>query len=289
MMDLRTATSAIALATLLWTSGLPGQDQPPAPGREDTSRTYTIDEVVVTGTRSAKKILDVPYPVERISGSDLFFDRKVAVDDALHAIPGLFLQSRYGNHDVRISMRGFGSRSNTGIRGIRILLDGIPESEPDGQTRIEAIDFNSLSAIELIRGNLSSAYTNAPGEIGDHRFLPEPIGGLGSGYQGDNIALSSTGDTLRPVWTDNSTGIYQLWTSPVWIPPDPTSADEPATVPAGYRLEQNYPNPFNPSTVVRFTLPRAEIVNQTIQRQNYQESNFIFFILIRQPKLILLD
>ncbi len=145
------------MATLLLVSGLAGQ--------EDTAKTYTIDEVVVTGTRSAKKILDVPYPVERVSGSDLTFDRKVAVDDALRAIPGLFLQSRYGNHDVRISMRGFGSRSNTGIRGIRILLDGIPESEPDGQTRIEAIDFNSLGAIELIRGNLSSAYTNAPGGV----------------------------------------------------------------------------------------------------------------------------
>lgn len=131
----------------------------------DTTRTYTIDEVVVTGTRSPRKVLDVPYPVGRVTGADLRFERKVAVDDALRAVPGLFLQSRYGNHDVRISMRGFGSRSNTGIRGVRILLDGIPESEPDGQTRIEAIDFNALGSIELIRGNLSSAYTNAPGGV----------------------------------------------------------------------------------------------------------------------------
>ncbi len=165
MTVLRNATTAIALASLILATGLAGQERSAAPGREDTARTYTIDEVVVTGTRSAKKIVDVPYPVERVSGSELSFDRKVAVDDALRAIPGLFLQSRYGNHDVRISMRGFGSRSNTGIRGIRILLDGIPESEPDGQTRIEAIDFNSLGAIELIRGNLSSAYTNAPGGV----------------------------------------------------------------------------------------------------------------------------
>lgn len=165
MINLRTAAAAIALAILLPAPVLFGQDTTAAGEREDSARTFTIDEVVVTGTRSAKKILDLPYPIERVTGSDLSFNRKVAVDDALHAIPGLFLQSRYGNHDVRISMRGFGSRSNTGIRGIRILLDGIPESEPDGQTRIEAIDFNSLGAIELIRGNLSSAYTNAPGGV----------------------------------------------------------------------------------------------------------------------------
>jgi iron complex outermembrane receptor protein len=75
------------------------------------------------------------------------------------------MQSRYGNHDVRISIRGFGSRSNTGIRGVRILLDGIPESEPDGQTRIEAIDFNSIGSIEVVKGNSSSLYTNAPGGV----------------------------------------------------------------------------------------------------------------------------
>ncbi len=75
------------------------------------------------------------------------------------------MQSRYGNHDVRISIRGFGSRSNSGIRGVRILLDDIPESEPDGQTRIEAIDFNSIGSIELAKGNASSLYTNAPGGV----------------------------------------------------------------------------------------------------------------------------
>ncbi|MCB0276804.1 MAG: TonB-dependent receptor, partial [Calditrichaeota bacterium] len=85
--------------------------------------------------------------------------------NVITSVPGLFLQSRYGNHDVRISIRGFGSRSNSGIRGVRILLDGIPESEPDGQTRIEAIDFNSVGTIEIVRGNASSLYTNAPGGV----------------------------------------------------------------------------------------------------------------------------
>lgn len=131
----------------------------------DTVKTYTVDEVVVTGTRTLKKIIDIPYPVERIDESQYKFDRKISVGDVLGTVPGLFLQNRYGNHDVRISIRGFGSRSNSGIRGVRILLDGIPESEPDGQTRIEAIDFNSIGSIELVKGNSSSLYTNAPGGV----------------------------------------------------------------------------------------------------------------------------
>lgn len=136
----------------------------PSVSKTDTL-TYQTDDVVVTATRVERKIIDIPYPVIRLKNTQYKFSRKVSVDDVLENIPGLFLQSRYGNHDVRIAIRGFGSRSNTGIRGVRILLDGIPESEPDGQTRIEAIDFNSVGTIEVVKGNSSSLYTNAPGGV----------------------------------------------------------------------------------------------------------------------------
>ena len=126
---------------------------------------YETNDVVVTATRMEQKIIDIPYPVVRLKSTQFKFSRRATVDDVLENVPGLFLQSRYGNHDVRIAIRGFGSRSNTGIRGVRILLDGIPESEPDGQTRIEAIDFNSIGSIEVVKGNSSSLYTNAPGGV----------------------------------------------------------------------------------------------------------------------------
>jgi len=124
-----------------------------------------LDEVVITATRVPERIIDIPYSVVRLNYSNYQYDRKIGSSDMLSAVPGLFLQSRYGNHDVRFSIRGFGSRSNSGIRGIRILLDDIPESEPDGQTRIEAIDFNSIGRIEIVKGNASSLYTNAPGGV----------------------------------------------------------------------------------------------------------------------------
>jgi len=129
------------------------------------SLTFEMDEVVVTGTRTSKRIIDIPYSVSRLSNVNYKYDKKISISDVLGSVPGLFMQSRYGNHDVRISIRGFGSRSNSGIRGVRILLDDIPESEPDGQTRIEAIDFNSIGHIEIVKGNSSSLYTNAPGGV----------------------------------------------------------------------------------------------------------------------------
>lgn len=131
----------------------------------DTLRTYHIDEVISTGTRTPTKVIDIPYSVQRLNNYEYRYDKKVSVSDVLSGVPGLFMQSRYGNHDVRISIRGFGSRSNTGIRGVRILQDGIPESEPDGQTRIESIDFQNIGSIEIVKGNASSLYTNAPGGV----------------------------------------------------------------------------------------------------------------------------
>ena len=124
-----------------------------------------LDEVVITATRISKRIIDIPYPVTRINFTGFKYDRKLSSYDLLSAVPGLFLQSRYGDHDVRFSIRGFGSRSNSGVRGVRILLDNIPESEPDGQTRLEALDFNSIGRIEVVKGNASSLYTNAPGGV----------------------------------------------------------------------------------------------------------------------------
>lgn len=126
---------------------------------------YQLEDIVVTGTRTYQRAIDIPYSVSSLTNVDFRFDKKTAINDVLGFVPGVFMQSRYGNHDVRISIRGFGSRSNSGIRGVRILLDGIPESEPDGQTRIEAIDFNSVGRIEIVKGNSSSLYTNAPGGV----------------------------------------------------------------------------------------------------------------------------
>ncbi|MCH8033083.1 MAG: exo-alpha-sialidase [Bacteroidetes bacterium] len=96
-------------------------------------------------------------------------------------------------------------------------------------------------------------------EISDHNYKPVPIGGLGQGYQGDNIDITSTSSKLWPVWMDNSTGIYQIWITPI----DFSTVDvkDYNVKPLSFGLEQNYPNPFNPSTIIGFQISEPGYVS----------------------------
>jgi len=88
-------------------------------------------------------------------------------------------------------------------------------------------------------------------EISDHNYKPEPIGGLGQGYQGDNIGITSNDSTLWPVWMDNSTGIYQIWTAPLDFS-SINAVEENRYTFSGLTLKQNVPNPFHSSTTIGY-------------------------------------
>lgn len=172
---------------------------------QDTTK-YKIQDVVVVGTRSTEKIIDIPYSVFRVDKKELSFGKKVSARDVLADVPGLFLQNRYGTHDLRISIRGFGTRSNSGIRGVKILQDGIPESEPDGETVIDAIDLTSLGGVEVVKGNLSTLYSNAPGGVinfisdinfpKDYISVFNQIGKFGYKQSGVKVALKNNYNRL---------------------------------------------------------------------------------------------
>lgn len=96
--------------------------------------------------------------------------------------------------------------------------------------------------------------------VATNNFRPQAIGGLGQGYQGDNINITSLGNTLWPVWMDNSTGIYQIWTCPIDIAALSVELIE-KSMPGEFELQQNYPNPFNPNTKIRFALKNSATVS----------------------------
>ena len=90
-------------------------------------------------------------------------------------------------------------------------------------------------------------------EVSDHNYKHAPIGGLGQGYQGDNIDLTSTETKIWPVWMDNSSGIYQIWTVPVEFTSLDGIGSTSSEVPL-FELRQNEPNPCSGTTCLRYQI-----------------------------------
>jgi iron complex outermembrane receptor protein len=126
-----------------------------------------LEEIIVTATMLDRPLDRVPAAVSVVTAGDIQDARQqLALDEALSRVPGLFMQNRYNfAQDLRVSIRGFGARAQFGIRGIKVLVDGIPETLPDGQGSVDSIDLGATSQIEVIRGPSSSLYGNASGGV----------------------------------------------------------------------------------------------------------------------------
>ena len=126
-----------------------------------------LEEIIVRATMLERTLDRVPAAVSVVGEEDIQDGRQqLALDEALGRVPGLFMQNRYNfAQDLRVSIRGFGARAQFGIRGIKVLVDGIPETLPDGQGSVDSIDLGATSQIEVIRGPSSSLYGNASGGV----------------------------------------------------------------------------------------------------------------------------
>ena len=126
-----------------------------------------LEEIIIEATRLSRPLDRVPAAVSVVRQDDIQLGRQqLGLDEALTRVPGLFMQNRYNfSRDLRISIRGFGARSAFGIRGIKILVDGIPETLPDGTGQVDSIDLGAVRQIEVIRGPSSSLYGNASGGV----------------------------------------------------------------------------------------------------------------------------
>ena len=131
------------------------------------SETDALDEIVVTATRMESSVRDVARSVSKVNKDRIQnATQLLGLDEALSVVPGLYIQNRHNfSGDLRVAIRGFGARSSFGIRGIRIFIDGIPETLPDGQSGVDSIDLGSAQSIEVLRGPASSLYGNASGGV----------------------------------------------------------------------------------------------------------------------------
>jgi len=133
----------------------------------DSLKGRDLPTVVVLAPRLETSSLRAPFGVSVITKIRLQQgQQQFSLNEALAAIPGLVATNADNfSQGLRVSIRGFGARSAFGIRGIKILVDGIPESTPDGQGQTNNIDLNAIERLEVIRGPSAVFYGNASGGV----------------------------------------------------------------------------------------------------------------------------
>ena len=155
------------VVTLLIAIGMLNPWTPEIAAQEPLDSVIPLDSIVVNVLRGTVGLNRAPYAVSVSSGQALQLGNTgFSLDEALQGIPGLQIQNRY-NYTVgeRISIRGFGARSQFGARGIKILVDGIPATMADGQSTLDHLDIGSLGRAEVLRGPAAAIYGNGGGGV----------------------------------------------------------------------------------------------------------------------------
>lgn len=136
---------------------------------------------VVTVTRDVgRSPLDLPFAISSTRPDSLVPGlTHTLVEQSLALLPGVTIANRTNpSQDTRVSVRGFGARSQFGARSIRIMRDGMPLTLPDGQTPLDYLDLESVGRVEVIRGASAALYGNASGGVIDLRSIDPPAGPL---------------------------------------------------------------------------------------------------------------
>ncbi|HEY9025236.1 MAG TPA: TonB-dependent receptor [Burkholderiaceae bacterium] len=147
--------------------------------------------VTITATRIATPAFDVPASISLVTLAPEADARPgINLSEALSGVPGLLARDRQNYaQDVQLSVRGFGARSTFGVRGVRLYVDGIPATMPDGQGQISHVDLGSAAAVEVLRGPFSALYGNSSGGVvqvftEDGAGAPRLTVGAGGGSDG---------------------------------------------------------------------------------------------------------
>lgn len=125
------------------------------------------DSIVVTATRTQQPSFQAPAAIDAVDG-DVLREHKLRVNlsESLGRVPGLVIQNRQNYaQDLQVSSRGFGARASFGVRGVRLIQDGIPLTMPDGQGQTGLFDLEGAERVEVLRGPFAALYGNSSGGV----------------------------------------------------------------------------------------------------------------------------
>jgi iron complex outermembrane receptor protein len=159
--------NTIAALCACWPLALFAADEPQGTPTQEPAVQGPMAVVVVTGSRSEHTSFDLPAAIDVIDASAIRDTQpRVNASEALAAVPGLVARDRQNYaQDLQISSRGFGARSAFGVRGVRLIADGIPATMPDGQGQAATFNLDMAERIEVLRGPFSALYGNHSGGV----------------------------------------------------------------------------------------------------------------------------
>ena len=125
------------------------------------------ETVVVTATRLPQSGFALPAAIDAVRADEIREGNpQVNLSETLNRVPGIVVQNRQNYaQDLQVSSRGFGGRATFGVRGVRLIADGIPATMPDGQGQAATFDLASADRIEVLRGPFASLYGNSSGGV----------------------------------------------------------------------------------------------------------------------------
>ena len=138
---------------LLWLCSRPAHAQEP----DSVLPPHLLPPLTVSAARSTLPLAKLPLAIHIVERDRISRGRPTwGLDEALASVPGVYVANRYNfSQDQRISIRGFGSRSAFAVRGVKVLVDGIPQTLPDGQGQLTNLELGEADRIEVLRGSAS--------------------------------------------------------------------------------------------------------------------------------------
>jgi iron complex outermembrane receptor protein len=194
--------------------GLAGAVLAPAWAQSGAGSQARPETITVIGNRVEERRFDVTAAVDAVDAETLRHQQlRVNLSEALQRVPGLVIQNRNNYaQDLQVSSRGFGARATFGVRGVRLIQDGIPLTMPDGQGQTALFDLDGARGAEVLRGPFAALYGNASGGV-IHLFSADGpkaptvelngFGGsfgawrLGAKFGGESGTLSFSGNLAR--------------------------------------------------------------------------------------------
>lgn len=207
-------TAAVAALILAGAAGM-------AIAAATDQQSHTMEDVVVTATRTERKTEEIPAGVSVVGEEVIKNTRMFGIKEALSGLSGVQAETKNGGYDARLIIRGAGLKARYGVREIMVLLDGVPITDPDGMSRLDFVDTQLVERIDVVKGPNSTMYgANAAGGVVNiiTRNPYEEIRSVKAGYGSDNTQLynliygASFGSTYVTVaGTRKSTNGWRRW------------------------------------------------------------------------------